>query len=93
MVVQGQLCTVDDGLRIFVTSCAQTRFGHLVGRLLTEISVGDLYSGVPAQFIIIVYTIYRPRSNPVIEFVRDTCRQLFSIFFFAGNPSTTVCNH
>jgi len=58
MVPQGQLYyTVDDGPCIFVTSCAQTRFGHFVGRLLSKISVGDLNSGIPAQFIRIVYLI------------------------------------
>jgi len=46
MAVQGQLCIIPLPLvtvsAFFVISCAQTRFGHFVGRLLSEISGADL---------------------------------------------------
>lgn len=40
-----------------VTSYAQTRSGRFVGRLLSKISGGDLDSGVPTRFIIMLYLI------------------------------------
>lgn len=94
-VLQGQLYTIDDGLCIFVTSHAQTRSGHFFGRLLSEISGGDLGSGVPTQIIIMVYLI-----PPAVKSGDRTGTGHLSPYsysrsylFFSGNPFTTMCNH